>query len=155
MNLFILDYDKEKCVQFYTDRHNIKIILEVAQLLCSAHHFTGSTLEIPYKPSHKNHPVCLWVRNSLSNYIYAVDLGKELCKEYTYRYNKVHKTQEVIEWCGKNLPDINDIGLTPFALAMPDEYKVEDAVQSYRNYYNGAKRHLFAWRRREIPWWIK
>jgi hypothetical protein len=49
----------------------------------------------------------------------------------------------------------HNIGLTPFALCMPDEYKVEgDAVQGYRNYYNGAKRDLHKWTNRNKPEWI-
>ena len=37
---------------------------------------------------------------------------------------------------------------------MPDEYKMDDAVMAYRNYYNNAKSHLLKYTDREIPDWI-
>lgn len=155
MNIFILDYDIEKCAQYHCDKHVVKMILEYAQLLCTTHHIAISRLEIPYRKTHQNHPVAIWARNSLTNYIWLVNLGLELCKEYTYRYGKIHKTQKVIEWCSDNLPNIKDFGLTPFAQAMPEEYKNQNAVIAYRNYYNGEKKNLFSWKNREVPKWIK
>jgi hypothetical protein len=62
--------------------------------------------EAPYKKTHFNHPSNKWARESLSNYVWLCDLGMELCKEYTHRYGKRHKTQEHIEWCMLNLPNI-------------------------------------------------
>jgi hypothetical protein len=82
------------------------------------------------------------------------ELGLELCKEYTYRYGKRHKSQEVIEWCLINKPNIPDIGFTKPAMAMPDEYKVKSVVESYRNYYMGAKSGLAVWKNREKPEWF-
>jgi hypothetical protein len=38
---------------------------------------------------------------------------------------------------------------------MPDEYKVKSVVQSYRNYYIGAKSTFANWKNREIPQWFK
>lgn len=38
---------------------------------------------------------------------------------------------------------------------MPDKYKIDNAVGSYRNYYLNDKRHLFNWKNREIPEWVK
>jgi hypothetical protein len=79
----------------------------------------------------------------------------ELCNEYTYRYGKRHKSQDVIEWCLINKPNITDIGFTEPAKAMPDEFKVKSVVQSYRNYYMGAKSGFAVWKNREIPNWFK
>lgn len=156
MNIFILDLDQQKAVKYYVNDHIRKIIIEVSQLLCGVHYFSKIIRnDIPYKLAFQNHPVSKWVRKSLSNYLWTCELGKELSKEYTFRYDKIHKCQSVIKWCQANIPEIPDIGLTTFALAMPDEYKTDDPVQSYRNYYNGAKRHLFKWKNRPIPEWIK
>jgi len=110
-------------------------------------------VEIPYKLTHKNHPCSIWVRESLSNYLYLCELGLELCKEYTYRYEKRHKTQDVNEWCVSNKPNIRDIGFTEPPKAMPDEFKVNDVVQSYRNYYMGAKKSFATWKKRDVPIW--
>jgi hypothetical protein len=153
MNIFLLDKNLEKCAQYHVNRHVVKMILESAQLLCSVHHICGE-LEPPYKLAHKNHPCSIWCRASLTNYLYLCELGLELSKEYTYRYNKHHKSTDVIQWCLNNLPNIPDIGFTPPALAMPDQYKVDDFVQSYRNYYIGEKKGFATWKNREIPYWF-
>ena len=156
MNIFFLDFDTQKCAQYHCDKHVVKMILETAQLLCGAHHMANRiSLNIPYKLSHKNHPCSIWVRESLSNYLYLCDLGLELCKEYTYRYEKRHKSQDVIEWCLSNKPLIYDIGFTTPPKAMPDEYKVDDVIQSYRNYYVGAKKDFAKWKNRDIPEWFQ
>ena len=76
----------------------------------------------------------------------------ELCLEYTYRYGKRHKSQDIIEWCIINHPSIKEIGeLTPFRLAMPDECKIGGAVESYREYYIKEKKHFSKWKKRKIP----
>ena len=153
MNIFILDTDVRKCAEYHCDKHVVKMILESSQLLCGAHWVVGG--EAPYKLSHKNHPCSIWVRESLSNYLYLCELGLELCKEYTYRYGKRHKSQDVIEWCVTNKVTICDKGFTDPPKAMPDEYKVGSVVDSYRNYYMGAKSTIATWKNREIPSWFK
>jgi hypothetical protein len=156
MNIFLLDWDVSKCAKYHCDKHVVKMILETAQLLCGAHHVVEQPISnIPYKLSHKNHPCAIWVRESLSNYLYLCELGLELCKEYTYRYEKRHKSQDVIEWCVTNKVNICDKGFTEPPKAMPDEYKVLDVVESYRNYYIGAKSGFSTWKNREIPFWFE
>jgi hypothetical protein len=154
MNIFMLDWDVKKCAEYHCNKHCTKMCVEYAQLLCGAHHITNSKLDIPYKLTHKNHPCSIWVRNSLSNYLYLCELGLELCKEYTYRYGKRHKSQDVIEWCVTNLVNICDKGVTEPPKAMPDEYKTKDVIQSYKNYYIGAKKEFALWKKREIPTWF-
>jgi hypothetical protein len=157
MNIFFLDYDVQKCAKYHVDKHVVKMILETAQLLCGVHHATDqlSTDQVPYKLSHKNHPCSIWTRESLSNYLYLCELGLELSKEYTYRYGKRHKSQDVIEWCLINKPNIKDIGFTNPPKAMPDEYKVNSVTESYRNYYIGEKSRFANWKNREKPFWFE
>jgi hypothetical protein len=150
MNIFYLDNDVNKCAEYHCDKHIVKMTLETAQLLCSAHWVVGG--QAPYKLAHKNHPCSIWVRSSLSNYIYLCNLGLALCSEYEYRYNKIHKSKSVISWCLTNLPDLKDIGLTPPALAMPEQYKSSDPVKAYRNYYIYEK-SFAKWKFRSIPFW--
>lgn len=159
MNIFFLDYDTKKCAEYHCDKHVVKMILETAQLLCGSHWVIGS--EAPYKLSHKNHPCAIWVRESLSNYLYLCDLGLELCEEYTYRYGKRHKSQDIIEWCLVNKLNIHDVGFTLPPLAMPDEFKIvsycypiESVVLSYQKYYKGAKSGIVSWKNRPIPEWF-
>ena len=157
MNIFFLDFDTKKCAQYHCDKHVVKMILETAQLLCGAHHTTDSQYyDIPYKLSHKNHPCSIWVRESLSNYLYLCDLGLELCKEYTYRYGKRHKSQDVIEWCLIHKPNIRDVDFTSPPLAMGDEFKIgNDVIESYRNYYIEAKKDFAKWNNRDVPDWFQ
>ena len=171
MNIFILDKDVKKNAQYHCDKHVVKMILETAQLLCGVHHMTPQvtpqvdplsnrlstdqvTDQVPYKLSHKNHPCAIWARESLTNYLYLCELGLALCDEYTHRYGKRHKSSEVIMWCILNRPNIPDKGFTEPAKAMPEEYKVKSVVQSYRNYYCGAKVGFATWKKREIPKWF-
>ena len=154
MNIFVLDTDPYKCAVYHNDKHTVKMILETAQLLCGVHWVNDS--EAPYKLSHKNHPCAIWSRECIENYVWLCDLGMALSKEYTHRYNKRHKSQDIIEWCYGNLPNLRSNGdITPFALAMPDECKIGDAVESYREYYMKEKRSLASWKMRNQPEWFK
>ena len=154
MNIFFLDFDTKKCAQYHCDKHVVKMILETAQLLCGTHWVIGN--EAPYKLSHKNHPCAIWTRTSLSNYLYLCDLGLELCKEYTYRYGKRHKSQDVIEWCLINKPNIQDVDFTSPPLAMGDEFKIgNDVIESYRNYYREGKKLIVSWKNRVTPSWFQ
>ena len=152
MNIFYLDENPKICAQYHCDKNCVKMILETAQLLCTAHWMTGG--EAPYKKTHFNHPSNKWARESLSNYVWLCDLGMELCKEYTHRYGKRHKTQEHIEWCILNLPKIEDKGLTEMPQAMPDECKKDNPIDGYREYYNVEKAYMCKWKNREIPEWF-
>ena len=155
MNIFFLDENPETCAQYHNDKHVVKMILETAQLLCGVHHTTNhNTDHVPYKLSHKNHPCSIWVRSSLENYLWLCELGLELCKEYTYRYGKKHKSQQVIEWCVIHRPNIPDKPFQRPPKAMPDDFKVDDVIQSYRNYYIGAKKDFCKWKNREVPLWF-
>jgi hypothetical protein len=157
MNIFVLDENPQVAAQMHNDKHCIKMILESAQLLCGVHHMIDptSTPQVPYKLSHKNHPCSIWARDCIENYIWLCDLGLSLCEEYTYRYSKRHKSQDVIEWCMTNMPNLKENGdITPFALAMPNECKVNPAVDSYRLYYITHKKEFSTWKNRNKPEWF-
>lgn len=153
MNIFFLDYDVKQCAKDHCDKHCTKMIIEHTQMLCTTHHVLGG--DPPYKKVHVNHPCSIWVRESLSNYLYLTDLTLELCREYTERYGKRHKTEEVLMWCIDNKPNIKDIGFTLPPKAMPDQYKENDVVKSYRNYYNGEKIKFAKWKNGYWPIWLK
>ena len=155
MNIFVLDKDVTKCAEYHNDKHVVKMVLETAQLLCGVHHVIENKLDIPYRLSHKNHPCSIWARECIENYIWLCDFGIELAKEYTFRYGKRHKCQDVIEWCIENTPELRENGdLTSFALAMPVDYKSSDAVESYRTYYMMDKPHIANWKNRKKPAWF-
>lgn len=179
MNIFYLDHNPQTCAIYHADKHVVKMILEYSQLLSTAHrvldgrqgidtvngrHYKRWIMEEPvnsllYKSTHVNHPSAIWCRDSAENYIWLSSLLVEVCKEYTYRYGKVHKAEEdgIVEWLVNNVPKkISNKPFTEPTPAMPDEYKdPKDSVDSYRTYYICEKYYLFSWTKRETPPWIK
>jgi hypothetical protein len=151
MNIFVLSLAFIECAAFHCDQHVIKMILESAQMLCTVCILSGGTA--PYLAAHKKHPCTLWALSSLTNWRWLRSLAKCLNDEYKFRYKKQvnHKSMDVINQLKE--PNIPDIGLTPFAQAMPDEFKDPDPVQAYRKYYAGAKFRFATWKYRDIPLW--
>ena len=178
MNIFYLDRDVTKCAEYHNDKHVVKMILEYAQLLSTAHRvldgieYTDKTangrsikrwrLEDQafenqlYKATHINHPSAVWVRQSNNNYIWLMCLFQSLLMEYTHRYGKHHSCERLVYWLRKPPKNIPVDYLTQPTPAMPDEYKVKnDSLQSYRNYYVGAKKSMAKWKNRQVPEWFE
>ena len=153
MNIFALSNEVTESAQWHVDKHVVKMPLETAQILCTARHSHGE--EAPYRATHKHHPCCKWAADSVGNYVWLGKLGLALAKEYTYRYGKIHKCEEVIEDCLENIPSsISKEDQTTFVQAMPDECKMADPILGYRNYYVREKNHLASWKNRPTPpWW--
>ncbi|MBS3737028.1 MAG: pyrimidine dimer DNA glycosylase/endonuclease V [Candidatus Bipolaricaulota bacterium] len=152
MNIFVLDRDPEICARYHSDSHVVKMTLETAQLLCTGHRALGN--EAPYSKTHVNHPCAKWTRESKENYKWLVSLGEELLKEYTYRYEKVHGSTQVIAWCRNYVPDLPEVGLTERPQAMDDKYRSSDPVEAYREYYRKEKRDISRWTGRSVPHWF-
>lgn len=155
MNIFFLDWNPEIAAKYHCDKHVVKMILETAQMLYSVHWVLELNLpDNAYKLAHKNHPCSIWARTSLNNYLWLCSLGLSLCNEYTFRYNKIHKTQSHIEWLFNNPPKFKIINLTLPALAMPLEFKSKDIIKSYRLFYIESKlreRNIVNYSKREWP----
>lgn len=153
MNIFVLDQDIERCAQYHCDQHVVKMILESVQMLCTALNKKGETT--PYKSTHQTHPCVLWVEASYDNFLWLRDLAGRLNDEYRYRYDKKenHRSIEVLDTISRFRYARK--GLTPFAQAMPEEYKVpDDAVSAYRRFYIGEKLEFARWTRRDKPDWL-
>ena len=172
MNLFILSLDPAKAAEQMMDKHVNKILLEAVQMLCTAKRILDPDApeEVTaslYKLAHKNHPVTIWCRTSRANFIWALDHADALHAEWKYRYGhpetKIHKSYQVAQILRANIPadhlfpSPESRGVTPFALAMPDQYKdpMGDAVKSYRAYYlSPEKRRIASWKKsRPAPHW--
>jgi hypothetical protein len=182
MNIFYLHNDPKICAEMHADKHVVKMILEYCQLLSTAHRVidgyesTGKSTSGRvmrrwvlsdmreshlYKATHINHPSGLWVRKSFENYSWLHSLLVQLCKEYTYRYGKIHKCQEsglvdLLADAPKNMK--SDLFTEPTP-AMPEPVKIKgDSVASYRNYYKMNKQHLASWKgklnSRPTPEWF-
>lgn len=158
------------------------MILESAQLLCTAHRVLDGVQEtklssngrklktwrlldpekdaVFYKTTHYNHPCALWVRESQANYFWLESLLNSLYNEYTKRYQgKIHLTQKKLGDCLIYPPaNLLDLPFTDPPQAM-DQYphcKVEgDTVQAYRNYYMDIKAELAEWKSTPVPYWYK
>ena len=152
MNIFILDHSPESSARSQCDKHVVKMILETAQMLCTVAHDNGT--DAPYRATHKKHPCTLWAGKSKQNWDWLVKHGLALCQEYTDRYGKTHKSQKHIEWCRDLNLGLPETGLTPFAQAMPSQYKNRCAVTAYRAYYHGEKAGFATWKRNKPSWWI-
>ena len=154
MNIFILDTDIKKCAEYHVDKHTVKMVLETTQLLNNALIKNVIDYNPVYKQTHKSHPASIWASESRENFEWLLNLGFALCKEYTFRYEKIHKCQSIIESFSNYKDNIPNNGLTPFVKCMPDQYKVDDVVESYRNYYRNDKAYIANWKNRNIPeWW--
>jgi hypothetical protein len=136
-----------EAAEAYMDKHVSKILLEAVQMLCTAMRVLVPDTPIKdqiYKVAHLNHPVSIWVRTSRDNFIWTLDLVEALHEEWRFRYDhpidKFHHSYAVAQLIRSHVPrdelfPCPRAGLTPFALAMPDEYKTQNAVESYRAYY--------------------
>uniref|UniRef100_A0A6C0I9T8 Uncharacterized protein n=1 Tax=viral metagenome TaxID=1070528 RepID=A0A6C0I9T8_9ZZZZ len=173
MNIFFLDISPSKCAQYHCDKHVVKMILELVQLLYSAHYIQESTLPTgAYKPiSNIKHPMCIWVSVCEANYNYTVELANELSREYTLRYRKVHKCNEHLPFLRNNIPSFKkivnykpdqrfsknkyfqSIGMTDIPLCMPVDSMYTDTIVSYRMYYKIHKKYFAKWKN-TIPNWF-
>lgn len=159
MNIFILDTNPSLAAQYHCDKHVVKMILESAQMLCTAINEEVGAPITPYKSTHKNHPCTKWVSASRTNALWLHTLMECLGDEYTHRYGKQHltiqkmRTAKIKKLAALVLPNEP---LTEFAQAMPDYCKTQtDAVSAYRSYYLNEKRNLLRYTKRDLPYWAE
>ncbi len=168
MNIFVLDENPVIAARMLCDKHIVKMPLETAQLLSSVFSIalkapnpfvsiTNQNIEVPYKLTHKNHPCSLWARQSKGSFCWLIEYGRELCKEYTWRYKRTHKSEEIVDWCdsNKDLLIFQSADIQTFIQALPDRYKCSSPIKAYRKYYLQEKMRFAKWEKgREAPDWI-
>jgi len=180
MNIFFLHRDPEQAAKEHVDKHVVKMIVEYAQLLSTAHRMLDGIeytdyskngrkikryrLENPnkekviYKACHYNHPSAVWVRENRLHYQWLYRLFKKLGHEYTHRYGKVHSTNlllnQLLEDSPTNIPVIDWKDPPPAMKHYPDCIVPGDSLQSYKNYYIVAKAYFAKWSKRETPKWF-
>ena len=165
MNIFYLDKRPDDCAEMHCDKHVVKMILESAQMLSTAHRVLDEDDAHPdlYKIAHKNHPSTIWTRSSKQHYDWLFRLFRMLSAEYSIRFGlindsrdvfKVHKTWDklgkILEVAPKN---IEDNGWTDPPLCMPDHCKDVDVVEAYRKYYILEKNNFAVWKYSGTPKW--
>jgi len=166
MNVFFLDRDPQIAAQFHNDKHVVKMILESAQLLSTAHRvldgdskgvLSDARNDVLYKATHRNHPSAVWVRRELDHYRWVHDLLYFLIGEFRYRYGKPHATERLQPFlldAPHNIPMDGPFIMEDPPQCMPDDSKHEDCVTAYRTYYARHKYHIAGWKRRGTPeWW--
>jgi len=180
MNIFLLHENPVLCAEQHCDKHVVKMVIEYAQLMSTAHRVLdgdlyedktaagrrikrwrhpNSNMEATlYKASHINHPDGIWVRSSDANYNYLYNLWCRLSEEYTHRYGRTHLTQEKLEnllrFAPKNIEHAPMADVHGLPLAMPDDVKGKSVVKSYRRYYNKYKIDFAKYTNREEPEWL-
>ena len=177
MNIFYISADPAQAAEWMVDKHVVKMILESAQLLCTAHRIhdgketlgksaTGRNVKrwllpdarehVLYSATHINHPSAVWCRQSVMNYNWLADHMFALLYEYTHRYNKEHKVQGELSYMLQSPPfNLKEYDMTKMPSAMADEYKIsDDPLVNYRNYYKVGKARMHKWTNRQPPEWI-
>jgi hypothetical protein len=162
MNIFVLDRNPVKAARMLCDKHVSKMILETAQMLSTVAVSLHSNDPFLYKPVHAKHPCTIWVGESYYNWRWLCRHGLAMHDEFIYRYGRKHKSAEVIQHVSKNKLGPRKKKAftfwnweTPFAQAMPDEYKHDDPVIAYRTYYLNDKKRFAKWTKRAPPYWWK
>jgi hypothetical protein len=178
MNIFYLSHKTSRCARWHCDKHVVKMILETAQLLYTAHWvlsigppkllLTAPTLasnpdQHGYLPiKNKRHPCAIWTRESLAHYMWLCELGMALCEEFQHRYGGSHACEEHIYWLHQNPPPAlkrKAMGwLHQPPQAMPEEYRCRgDSIKAYRKYYKlnkGEARGILQYSKRHRPHWL-
>jgi len=181
LNIFVLSKDPIKAAQLQCDKHVVKMIVESAQMLSTAHRLLDGTMELRpsksgkrmvkyfklpdsreeifYKNVHETHPCTFWTMQSNNNYNWHYVHFVALCEEYTYRYGKVHgtdtKLREILATPPRNIP-VGYLTQQPLAMKSNPECMFEDVVKSYRAFYQTKQdRFKMAWTHRPVPEWFK
>ena len=157
MNIFYLHPNPQTAARMHCDKYCVKMILEYAQLLSTAHRVLDGDDANPnlYKIAHKNHPSTIWTRSSKQHYKWLFRLFRKLNIEYGIRYGKVHKSWEKLNGILKFPPkSIKDNGWVDPPQCMPDYCKKSDTVEAYRNYYILEKKRFATWKNNQEPEWF-
>ena len=158
MNIFYLDRDPEIAAQMHCDKHVVKMILESAQMLSTAHRVLDGD-EIAdskglYKMAHKNHPCTIWARTNSENYEWLWNLYDNLMKEYTYRYGKHHASERLTHALWEFPRNISHGDFTDPPQCMPDYCKSDNTVAAYQTYYIIEKSDFAKWPDERRPEWF-
>ena len=160
MNIFYLDRDPKIAAQMMCDKHVVKMILESAQILSTAHRVLDGDDYADkyglYKIAHKNHPSTIWARSGGLNYLWLYNHMRALMQEYTHRYGKIHATERkgIIRNLSKRPYELRrGVGNTTMPQCMPSQYKQECSSSAYRVYDAGDKSWFAVWYKRDTPKW--
>lgn len=161
MNIFYLHHVPDFAAKLHCDQHVVKMVIECAQLLSTAHHVAGSATPEMYNATHINHPCAIWVRKCHYNYDWVYTLYQALSHEYTKRYGRIHKSSKLMD-CLLNLPNgisFAEIDTIP-PQCMPEQYQNSNKTQAhcvsaYRTFYVMDKSKFARYRYSPVPTFMK
>lgn len=185
MNIFIFDEDLELNARSHPDKLVVKMPLEASQIINNAIISLGfAALQKKngesYGVTHRNHPSCLWLKESRPNLIWGIRYFDALVREYERRYCKVSAynanlayLQECFSYKNSQTsePLSYSVVINPFWIKcfQIDGYisseitasslkslDLSSAVKLYRLYLKYAKTSYSEWRYSEPPaWWME
>ncbi len=159
MNIFYLDRDPKIAAEMHCDKHVVKMILESAQMMSTAHRVLDGDAYADdkrlYKVAHKNHPCTVWVRSSRDHYDWLFQLWVHLLEQYTTRYGKYHKSELLLHGLCTDPKAIQRNGFVDPPQCMPAYCKNDDTVEAYRTYYLLEKMSFAQYRNGNKPYWME
>lgn len=172
MQIYYTDSDPAKCAANLPDGLTGKILLEVAQILCTVCHQHG--IDAPYKATHANHPLVKWANESMDNWFWLRNYGLYLEMEWSIAYHdtyiKRHKSADVIRELKNPQFTIEQVLPTEPPTVFVKGYPCWnnalniDTTEAYRQYLNwkvnnwkrdGKCKRLYSWTNRTMPAFIE
>ena len=159
MNIFAIEEDKSGNIDWIESARSqdnyrvVKMILESCQILSTVLNEQG--IDAPYRSFNPKHPSCLWAAESSDNFENLIIHCTAMIEEYHSRFQKIHKCSAVLQ----KIVDLYDASKfptsepTPLRMAMPDEYRSENIVESYRRFYASKPRVRYP--KNKIPQWFR
>jgi len=144
MNIFVTHPFPAESAICLPDKHIVKMPLECCQMLSiiasSWYHSYGTLAKgdgTPYKTekgAFRNHPCTKWAADTVDNAYWLIKWGLNLCDEYALRYNKTHACENTLIQAYYLFPKGKLNKVTPFARAMPEEWKFDDSIDTFTAY---------------------
>jgi len=177
MNIFVLDKNTINAARMQCDKHVVKMVTEAAQMLSNAFDdsqrpirlrnpddYREMTLQFPdyvepYRRCYLHHPCSRWATRTYGNFMWLLLHGIELGRQYDIRYDKVHRSTNVLNWILGNMDlaniDHSSSVITMHPQMMPDELMGDDVVEAYRRYYIRDKARFAKWNKgvQAPSWW--
>ena len=158
MNIFAIEGDENnidwiKSAKSQDNYRVVKMILESCQILSTVLNEQG--IDAPYRSFNPKHPSCMWAAESSDNFINLVKHCAAMIDEYRDRFNKTHKCEAVL----KKIVGLYDASKfptdkpTPLRMAMPDNFRSKNIVESYRRYYASKPRMRYP--KDKVPLWFR
>ena len=160
MNIFAIEGNEKtgevdwiKSAKSQDNMRVVKMILESCQILSTVLNEQG--IKAPYRSFNPKHPSCKWAAESSANFENLMRHCASMIEEYEERFGKNHKCKAVLARI-KELykPErFERKGPTQLLLAMPEYFRSDNVVKSYRKYY--ASKPNMRYPKNKIPEWFE